>query len=299
MRFIAVLNREGGTLRTTDLDAFTGYVEKTLADAGHTVEVRLTSSKDVVAALNKAAGEKGVDVVMAGGGDGTISAAAAALMNRKKALAILPAGTMNLFARGLAIPLKLEDAVAAFADGEVKRVDMATANDRPFVHQYSIGMHAKLVKLRSKMEFGSRLGKMRASAKAALSTITAPPSMNVTLRMGESEMFVRTSGIGVTNNLFGEGHLPYADEPDGGTLGIYVATARTLPQHLGFVLGMARGKWKDNQNVEIHETDEVTIKVSTLGKRRRCVIDGELCKMDEVTTIRIHPRVLRVLVPAA
>ena len=104
------------------------------------------------------------DVVLAGGGDGTVSAAAAALMGKKKALAILPAGTMNLFARGLGIPLSLDAAVEAFADGEVRPVDMASANGRPFVHQFSIGMHAKMVGVRDKMEFGSRLGKMRASA---------------------------------------------------------------------------------------------------------------------------------------
>ena len=38
---------------------------------------------------------------------------------------------------------------------------MASANDRPFVHQFSIGMHAKMVHLRERMEFGSRLGKIR------------------------------------------------------------------------------------------------------------------------------------------
>ena len=89
------------------------------------------------------------------------------LMGKKKALAILPAGTMNLFARSLGIPLTLDAAVQSFADGKVQAVDIATANGQPFVHQFSIGMHAKLVHLREKMDFGSRLGKIRASARAA------------------------------------------------------------------------------------------------------------------------------------
>ena len=106
--------------------------------------------------------------MLAGGGDGTISAAAARLMNSKKALAILPAGTMNLFARGLGIPQTLDAALESFADGEVIAVDMASANGRPFVHQFSIGMHARMVQLRQKMAFGSRLGKMRASVAGRL-----------------------------------------------------------------------------------------------------------------------------------
>src|SRR4051812_31452565 len=104
MRFAAVLNRDGGTLRTIDLSAFSDRMRQTLESAGHSIDIDIVAGKEIVAALDKAASRRGVDVVLAGGGDGTISAAAARLMNKKKALAVLPAGTMNLFARGLGIP---------------------------------------------------------------------------------------------------------------------------------------------------------------------------------------------------
>ena len=146
-------------------------------------------------------------------------------MDSKKALAILPAGTMNLFARSLGIPLSLDAAVKSFADGEVKAVDMASANGRPFVHQFSIGMHAKMVHLREKMDFASRLGKIRASARAAWDTVAEPAAVEVSLTIGDAEILTRATAIGITNNLFGEGHLPYADHPDGGVLGIYVTVA--------------------------------------------------------------------------
>ena len=107
---------------------------------------------------------------------------------------------------------------------------MASANGRPFVHQFSIGMHAKMVGMRDKMEFASRLGKMRASIRAALATVLDPPSLKVSLTIGDAEILTRATGIGITNNLFGEGHLPYADQPDGGVLGIYVTVARERGQ---------------------------------------------------------------------
>ena len=159
MRFIAVLNRDGGTFRTIDLDAFCGRMTETLQKAGHRVDIERVAGRDIEAAIAKAAASR-ADILLAGGGDGTISAAAAALMGKKKALAILPAGTMNLFARGLGIPQSLDAAVEAFATGEIKAIDMASANGRPFVHQFSIGMHAKMVGMRDKMEFASRLGKI-------------------------------------------------------------------------------------------------------------------------------------------
>lgn len=299
MKFAAVLNRDGGTLRTTDLAAFSDRIHQTLEAAGHSISIETVSGKEIVEALDRVASSSSVDVVLAGGGDGTISAAAGRLMGKKKALAILPAGTMNLFARGLGIPQSIDAALTAFADGEIIAVDIATANGRPFVHQFSIGMHAKMVQLRDKMEFGSRVGKIRASAKAAWETINNPPKMDVTLCIGEVEMATRITGIGITNNLFGEGHLPYADNPAGGVLGIYVTVARQRGELMKFFFNMARGKWRDNEHVEIHQAARVVLKIHSGSSKFRAVLDGELIKLDRETTIEIHPGALNVLVPAS
>jgi diacylglycerol kinase family enzyme len=298
MRFAAVLNQDGGTLRTTDLADFSRRVQQTLEAAGHSVDLDVVAGKDIAKALDSAASRREIDVVLAGGGDGTISAAAARLMGKDKALAILPAGTMNLFARGLGIPQTLNAALESFVDGDVTAVDVATANGRPFVHQFSIGMHAKMVQRRQNMAFGSRLGKIRASAQAAWATINDPQAMKVTLTIGEAEIVTRTTAIGITNNLFGEGHLPYADDPAGGVLGIYVTVAEQRRHLVKFFFNMARGKWRDNEHVEIHQAERVVVKVHSPGKKYRAVIDGELVKLDKETTIRIHPGALNVLVPA-
>lgn len=298
MRFAAVLNQDGGTLRTTDLADFSRRVQQTLEAAGHSVDLDVVAGKDIAKALDSAASRREIDVVLAGGGDGTISAAAARLMGKDKALAILPAGTMNLFARGLGIPQTLNAALESFVDGDVTAVDIATANGRPFVHQFSIGMHAKMVQRRQNMAFGSRLGKIRASAQAAWATINDPQAMKVTLTIGEAEIVTRTTAIGITNNLFGEGHLPYADDPAGGVLGIYVTVAEQRRHLVKFFFNVARGKWRDNEHVEIHQAERVVVKVHSPGKKYRAVIDGELVKLDKETTIRIHPGALNVLVPA-
>lgn len=298
MRFQAVLNRDGGTLRTTDLDTFSQRMRTILEEAGHSVEIDVVGGGEVAASLDKATARRGIDVVLAGGGDGTISTAAARLMGKKKALAILPAGTMNLFARGLGIPQTLDGAIVAFATGEVRAVDIASANGKPFVHQFSIGMHAKMVQLREKMDFGSRLGKMRASAQAAWTTLRNPPALNATLTIGEAEMSARTTGIGVTNNLFGEGHLPYADDPAGGVLGIYVNVASQPGELLRHAFNMARGRWRDNEHVEIHQADRVVLAVRSGRRRPRAVIDGELVTLEPETVFEIHPGALNVLVPA-
>jgi len=297
MHFLAVLNRDGGTLRTTDLELLEQTARAELEKAGHTLGVEIVAGDEIAAALKRAASDESADVVLAGGGDGTVSAAAATLMNSDKALAILPAGTMNLFARGLGIPLQLDAALKAFAHGVVRPVDMASANDRPFVHQFSVGMHADLVEKREAMEYSSRLGKMRASVRAGFETFWNPPRLRVRVELNGAEIITTTSSIGVSNNLFEDGPLPYATMPDRGELGIYITRARRRSDVFRFLLHLAIGRWRSNPQIEIHRSHRVTLTMLGSYRRFRCAIDGELRDLDKVTEIVCLPGVLKVLVP--
>ena len=297
MKFHVILNRDGGSLKTLDIDAFAEDVRAQLEAGGHQVEVEAVSGSELETRLDLAV-HGPAEVVMAGGGDGTISAAAGRLCGTGKALAVLPAGTMNLFARSLGIPLDLRAAVAAFVDGHVRTVDLGIAGDRHFVHQFSVGLHAKLIRLREKREFGSRLGKIRASMQAGLDAFLRPPRMRVELELDGKTLRVLTSSIGITNNLFGEGHLPYTDTPDGGVLGVYVTRARRRRDLLKFVANMALGRWRANDQVEIRSAKGVVVRLAGPHARFGCAIDGELCELEPETTVRIMPGSLRVLVPS-
>ncbi|MBX3579672.1 MAG: diacylglycerol kinase family lipid kinase [Rhizobiaceae bacterium] len=297
MRFAAILNKDGGTLKTADLDALTERMRTRLEGAGHDVDIKLVDGQGVVKALSDAAANPDVDVVLAGGGDGTVSAAVGCVLGTGKALAVLPAGTMNLFARSLEIPVAIDAAIDAFADGEVREVDVATANGKPFVHQFSIGMHAKMVHLRDKMEFASRLGKMRASVKATYFTFLNPPSLDVALDLDGREVRQRVTAVGVTNNLLKEGALPFAAKPDGGVLGVYVTQARRRPELLSFFLNLLRRRWRHNPHVDVFEAKQVTLTVLADSGRQRSVMDGELSALEKRTVIEIRPRGLKVWAP--
>lgn len=73
------------------------------------------------------AAEDGHDMVLAAGGDGTVRAVAAALRSTGVALAVIPAGTGNLLARNLKLPLDIPEAVTAAFDGQDTRIDVCTA----------------------------------------------------------------------------------------------------------------------------------------------------------------------------
>lgn len=203
MHFIGVFNKDGGTFRTVDMAAFTANAVRVFGEAGHTIECRVVQGRELIRELERAARDPASDALLAGGGDGTVSAAAASCFRHKMPLAVLPAGTMNLFARSLKVPLNLEQALKAMASGEVERVDIATASGRPFVHQFSVGMHSRLVRIRNGLTYNSRLGKILASVRAASATLSRPLVFDAEIRTPNGIENRRATAISISNNLLG------------------------------------------------------------------------------------------------
>ena len=86
------------------------------------------------------------DLIILGGGDGTLSGSAAAVMQADRPLGILPMGTANDFARALAIPFDLEQAASVIVDGRRRHVDVGVLNGRPFLNVASIGLGADVAR---------------------------------------------------------------------------------------------------------------------------------------------------------
>lgn len=296
MHIIAVLNRDGGTLRTMDLDAFCAEAKAIFDRHGHQLECRIVAGRKVEAALREAAHRKDVDAVLAGGGDGTISTAAAVAYETGMPLAVLPVGTMNLFARALKVPLDLTAALEAIAAGEIGAVDIATANDRPFVHQFGVGIHARLVRIRENMTYGSRTGKMLASLRAIAAAAVNPPQFDAEVHTGNGVETRRVSGIAVSNNPLGDGQI-HADRLDAGMLGVYIAAPLSTSALLKLAADVFLGSWRDSPAVSEEEVNEVTLHFPKRKRGAHAVIDGELIKLERSVTLTAHPGALKVILP--
>jgi diacylglycerol kinase family enzyme len=297
MHVIGVFNRDGGTFKTMDMKAFAHKAAEVFGAAGHQLEPRIVDGRTLMAELKRAAAE--ADLLLAGGGDGTISAAASVAFAQKIPLAVLPAGTMNLFARSIGIPLGLEAALAALASGDVDDVDIATANGRPFVHQFSVGIHPKLVKLREQLAYKSRVGKMLASTRAAFGAVLRPPKFTIEVVGPFGSELRRVAGLSITNNPLDEGHLPLADRLDRGVLGIYLMKPLTLGVMLRLAWGILRGKFKSLPEVIDREAGQSTMRFPAKRPSAMAVIDGELIKLEREIAFVLHPRGLKVVVPKA
>src|SRR6202044_2877084 len=95
--------------------------------------------------LAAAAVAERVDVVLASGGDGTVTACAESVAGSGVPLGVLPAGTGNLLARNLGLPLALDEALAVALNGQDRRLDVGSANGHSFVDMAGIGFDAMLL----------------------------------------------------------------------------------------------------------------------------------------------------------
>ncbi len=298
MKFKAFLNRDGGTLRTMDIDAYAARVKAAFEAKGHEIDVAVVEAAEMERALRHAATEVELDGLIAGGGDGTISTAAGIAWKSGLALGVIPAGTMNLFARSLGLPLDVDAVLPVLAQGFVRPVDIATANGRPFVHQFSAGLHARMVALRNRMDYASRLGKIRASIRAAFGVILNPPAFEVEFRAAGSHGKRRVSAISVSNNAFGTNPLMVPDDVSGGHLGFYLADALAPSGVARLAVDILRGRLKDNEAVNFFEARDVRLHFPRMAKLGHGLLDGELIPLARDVDLKIHAGELKVLVPS-
>lgn len=296
MHIVAILNRDGGTLRTMDLERFAGQAVEIFSRQGHALDCEIVPGSAVQRALRDATHRPGVDAILAAGGDGTISTAATIALEAGVPLGVLPAGTMNLFARALKVPLDLTAALEALAAGQVGAVDVATANGQPFVHQFGVGVHARLVRIREGMSYNSRAGKMLASLRAIAAAAINPPQFEVELHTKRGTERRRVSGIAVSNNPLGNGQI-HAERLDAGILGVYIAAPLATKDLVRLAIDVFLGTWRQSPAVSEEEVEDLTLSFPKRKRGAQAVVDGELIRLDEAVTIRILPGALKVLLP--
>lgn len=299
MKIRAILNKDGGTLRTMDLDALCAMATDLFAREGHELDCKIVAGKDVEKALKAAANDPCVEAVIAGGGDGTISAAAGIAFKSNKPLGVLPAGTMNLFARALGMPLELDRALAAIARGEVDRIDIATANGRPFVHQFGVGIHARLVRIRNGMVYRSRVGKMLASLRAILAAAVNPPRFEVELHTEKGDRTATATGVAISNNPLDDSPVPVAMTLNSGRLGVYVAHSVSTRELLNLALDVMSGRWRANPAVSETEVRDLILRFPKRKRGTHAVVDGELIDLEKAVDLQLHPLALPVIRPPA
>lgn len=123
-------------------------IQKALS-ADHDVTVATTNRRDHATRFARSAANDGVDVVVVLGGDGTLNEAANGLAGTATALAPLPGGSTNVFARTIGLPNDPIEATGALLDGlaagRIEDVGLGSVNGRYFLFHVGLGFDAAVV----------------------------------------------------------------------------------------------------------------------------------------------------------
>ena len=103
-----------------------------------------SQSEDDAIAATRDAVDQGYDTVVAAGGDGTVDTVAWELLHAETALGILPLGSVMNVVRSLGIPRELDGAAEVIAAGNVRTIDVGTAEGQPFLEMGSVGLNAAI-----------------------------------------------------------------------------------------------------------------------------------------------------------
>ena len=140
---VFIVNPRSGTDR---VKAIQNAVDARLDKAQYTYELSYTERAKHGIELAKNAAEKGAFAVVAVGGDGSVNDVMAGLINTKTALAIIPKGSGNGFARTVGLPLNDEGCIDIINKSKVEIIDIGYANERPFISNAGVGFDALISK---------------------------------------------------------------------------------------------------------------------------------------------------------
>ncbi len=296
MRIAVVLNRSSGSL--IGRHQAEEEVAAILAAAGLDAVLVPDHPEGLGARLDDAIA-RGADAVVVGGGDGTIAAAGARLKGTGIALGILPLGTMNMLAKDLGIPLGLEDAAAALAQGEIRAIDVAEVNGHVFLCNSVIGSPSWLGRHRERQRGRASLRTRLAFAIAGLRAEWRHRPMRLRVELDARRRPVRlwTRAVAVANNRYAEGFGLFMARPrlDRGELALYVARRYGIWWWMRLMAGMFLGTWRGSKLVHEREAQQVTIRSPRTALR--VMNDGEALVLASPLAYRIHPGALRVIVP--
>jgi YegS/Rv2252/BmrU family lipid kinase len=280
-----------------DLDGFRAVVRQAMTELGWAEPLWLeTRPDDTGERLAREAVRSGVDLVLASGGDGTITACAAGVAGSEIPLGVLPCGTGNLLARNLGLPLSVDEALTVALTGSDRRLDVGTANGRPFVVMAGIGFDAEMLAGASE-QLKKHLG-WAAYMLSALRHLRDRPA-RVTLRTeGGPTRRYWASGVIVGNVGSLQGNVPLLPDalPDDGVLDIAVLAAWEWTGWLRLATDVLLRRSSGRLT---HLTcRELLVDV---GRARPWQVDGDVVGSSRRLKVTVRPQtlVLRVPVKAA
>lgn len=234
-----------------------------------------------------------VDLVIIGGGDGTLNAAIEGLVDTQLPLGILPLGTANDLARTLQIPQSIPQACQVIATGHSQRIDLGKVNHKHFFNVASLGLSVQITRQLDKK--AKRTWGVLAYAATAIQVVWKTRPFRAEIRIGEDSIRVKTVQIAVGNGRYYGGGMTVADDAaiNDQRLDLYSLEYQHWWQILLLVPAMWRGthaNWSGVRSLQGKEFDIYTRKAHPINA------DGEIVTYTPAK-FRLIPKAVAVFVP--
>jgi YegS/Rv2252/BmrU family lipid kinase len=288
LRIVLLVNPAAG-MRRTSLD----QVEMQLLARGAVVETALTTRAGDGVEIARQASASGADVLLACGGDGTINEAVNGLAGTRTALAVLPSGTVNVWAREVGIPLDPARALNLLWDGERRWIDLGRAGERYFLLMAGIGFDAGVAAQVTSPE-KRRWGALAYVSRGIVAALTWPRQRMRLLLDGRS---LHRHGlflvVGNTRLYGGVVNITHQAVADDGLLDICLFDGGGVLDRLAHFARIITRRHTSVPTVEYHRGRRVTL---VTRPRVPVQVDGDTIGQTPMTFEAV-PHALQVIVP--
>lgn len=291
-----LLNANAGTASALSISG--AELAEKLAQRGLIAEIDDETDRPMEGRLIRAATSP-APIVVAAGGDGTITGLANAILGSDKQLGILPLGTVNALAKDLNIPLDLDLALDVLATRHCRLIDVGRVDGRVFLHKVVVGVVPELAAGREHIR-----GRMTLRAKIGfflfiLRRLARTKRFAVAMDLGDGETRIeRVQAFAVASNAYeqGVGRIFSRQRLDEGSLYVYLLSHLNIRDFFRLWGGMVMGTWQNDSELTILKTRQVTL--TTRKKAMNVMFDGEVEKLPTPMTFEILPSALCVIAPA-
>ncbi len=263
------------------------------------LDIQLTAEEIDPGQLAQEAVERGVETIIASGGDGTLSAAAEALVEKNIPLGVISRGTANAFAAALGIPDTIEEACQTILDGATRVVDAAQCNGKPMVLLAGVGFEAETVEGADR-QLKNRLG-MLAYFLSGIQQLGEFKTFEAEIETDEKIITVTAAAVTVANaapstSIFAQG--PAGIIFDDGLLDVTIVapTNRAGAVAASYHLLQTAFQERAAERSDIGYLRAKRVKV-TAQPPQKVVLDGEIIGKTPIE-VECIPSGLRLFVPA-
>lgn len=236
--------------------------------------------------------DKGTDIVVAVGGDGTVNEIGRALIDSQTAMAIIPCGSGNGLARHLHIPMSVSKAIDVINSGKVETIDYGRINTLPFFCTCGVGFDAFI-----SMEFAKK--RTRGFVTYIETTLTEflkykPEKYTLTIDGDEREYKAFLIAVGNASQYGNNAYIaPKATLTDG-LLDVIILKPFKIYDVPVLAYRLFNKSIEGSVHIQKVQCRHVTIHRQNAGSVH---LDGEPCEMDKDIDIQIQHNGLNMVVP--